>query len=115
LDYREWTLGDYPEMRVPLWMRNMEREVTPNSHVQVLLIPDYQPNYYPPAGSPYALRTVVAGAESASQPFVTVTTIDEKPSRNFENMKFGLRWRNVIEGGFLSGLDYTLNYLHTYV
>jgi len=114
LDYREWTLGDFPEMRIPLWMINLEGEIATNSHVQVLLIPDYQPNYYAPAGSPYALRTVVSGAEAAAQPFVTVTTIDEKPEHTFENMKFGIRWRNVIEGGILTGLEYTLNYLHTY-
>jgi len=114
LDYREWTLNEYPEMRIPLWMANVETELNPNSHIQLLLIPDYQANYYPPAGSPYAPRTVVIGAESANQPFVTVTTIDEKPSRNLENTKIGLRWRNVVEGGYLSGLEYTLNYLHTY-
>jgi len=114
LDYREWTLNDFPEMRIPLWMINLEGEINPNANLQVLLIPDYQPDYYPPAGSAYALRTVILGAQAANAPFVTVSTIDEKPSRNLENTKIGLRWRNVVEGGLLSGLEYTLNYLHTY-
>jgi len=114
LDYREWTIKDYSETRIPLWMFNLEGQVMMNGHLQVLIIPDYEPNYYAPAGSPFALRTVVAGAESSASPFVTVTTIDERPERKFENMKYGLRWRNVVESGVLSGLQYSINYLHTY-
>ncbi|MBL7131352.1 MAG: DUF1302 family protein [Candidatus Omnitrophica bacterium] len=114
LDYREWTLKPYSEIRIPLWMLKLEGELMMNGHLQLLLIPDYEPNYYAPAGSPFALRTVVAGAESASKPFVTVTTIDDSPERTPENTKIGLRWRNVIETGIASGLEYTLNYLHTY-
>jgi len=114
LDYREWTIKDYSELRIPLWMANIEGELMMNGHLQLLVIPDYEPNYYAPAGSPYALRTVVAGAEASANPFVTVTTIDERPGKKFENTKIGLRWRNIVESGVLSGLEYTLNYLHTY-
>jgi hypothetical protein len=114
LDYREWTLKNYSDIRIPLWMLNAEGQLLMNGHLQVLLIPDYEPNYYAPAGAPFALRTVVIGAETAANPFVTVTTIDEHPERTLENTKLGLRWRNVIEKGFASGLEYTLNYLHTY-
>jgi hypothetical protein len=114
LDYREWTLQPYSESRIPLWMLKAETELAMNSYLQLLLIPDYEPNYYAPAGSPISLRTVVIGAESAANPFVNVTTIDERPERKLENTKIGLRWRNVVEAGLLSGLEYTLNYLHTY-
>ena len=113
LDYREWTIKDYSEIRIPLWMLKAEGELIANGHLQVLAIPDYQPNYYAPAESPFALRTVVIGARSSSA-YVTSRTVDNMPERTFENTKIGLRWRNVIEEGLLSGLDYTLNYLHTY-
>jgi len=113
LDYREWTLKDYPDIRIPLWMLKVESEIISNGFLQFLAIPDYEPNYYAPAGSPFALRTVVLGAQTASA-FVTSRTVDNIPERTFENTKIGLRWRNVIEEGLLSGLEYTLNYLHTY-
>jgi hypothetical protein len=114
LDYREWTLKDYSDIRIPLWMLKLEGELMMNGHLQLLVIPDYEPNYYPPAGAPFALRTSVIGANAANQPYVTVTTISNEPERTAENVKIGVRWRNVIESGYMSGLEYTLNYLHTY-
>jgi len=114
LDYREWTLKDYIDARMPLWMINAEGEILMNGHLQLLLIPDYEPNYYPPSGAPFTLRTVRLGAEGAQQLSnigVTINTINEKPARNFKNTKIGLRWRNIIEG---HAFEYTLNYLHTY-
>jgi len=109
LDYREWTLKDYIDSRIPLWMINAEGNLLMNGQLQVLLIPDWQANYYPPAGAPFTLRTVRIGAEAAQK--VTTQTIDEKPAHNLKNTKIGLRWRNIIEG---HAFEYTLNYLHTY-
>jgi hypothetical protein len=109
LDYREWTLKDYIDTRIPLWMINAEGKILANGQLQLLLIPDYQPNYYAPAGSPFTLRTVALGARTIRG--VTTSTIDEKPAHTFENTKVGLRWRNILEG---YGFEYTLNYLNTY-
>ena len=112
LDYREWTLKSYSETRIPLWMINIEGELMMDGHLQLLLVPDYQPNYYAPAGSPFTLRTVDLGAQgvaSALSKGVSVQSISEKPARQLEHTKIGLRWQNVI-----GGWDYTLNYLHTY-
>jgi hypothetical protein len=114
LDYREWTLKDYVDSRLPLWMLNAEGQILLNGHLQVLLIPDYEANYYPPAGAPFTLRTVRLGAESIqalTNAGVTVNTIDQKPAHTFENAKVGLRWRQIIEG---QAFEYTLNYLNTY-
>jgi hypothetical protein len=109
LDYREWTLKDYVESRIPLWMINAEGKILMNGQLQLLLIPDWQANYYPPAGAPFTLRTVEIGARST--PGITTMTIDQKPAHDFEHTKVGLRWRNIIEG---HALEYTLNYLNTY-
>lgn len=109
LDYREWTLKDYIDTRIPLWMLNAEGNILMNGQLQLLLIPDWQANYYPPSGAPFTLRTVRLGAEAAEK--VTTMTIDQKPEHTFENSKIGLRWRNIIEG---HAFEYTLNYLHTY-
>jgi hypothetical protein len=114
LDYREWTLKDYIDTRIPLWMLNAEGRILMNGQLQLLLIPDYQANYYAPAGAPFTLRTVKIGADNIqalTERRVTVSTIDEKPAYTFKNTKVGLRWRNIIEG---HAFEYTLNYLHTY-
>lgn len=114
LDYREWTLPDYIDSRIPLWMFNAEGKLLMNGHLQFLAIPDYQPNYYAPAGAPFTLRTVQIGADgikALTESRVTVSTIDEQPRKDLEHMKYGLRWRQVVEG---YGLEYTLNYLNTY-
>jgi hypothetical protein len=90
-------------------MINAEGKLLMNGQLQLLLIPDYEPNYYAPAGAPFTLRTVRLGAEAAQK--VTTMTIEDKPERSFEHTKIGLRWRDIIEG---HALEYTLNYLHTY-
>ena len=51
LDYTEWTLSPYSETRIPLWMLKLEGELMMNGHLQFLAIPDYEPNYYAPAGA----------------------------------------------------------------
>ncbi len=114
LDYREWTLDDYIDSRIPLWMLNVEGELMADGHLQLLLIPDWQGNYYAPNGGPFTLRTVKIGARPLSFPFTTTTTFDQKPEHTFENTKIGLRWRNVVGSGYAQGLDYTLNYYHGY-
>ncbi|MCX5702882.1 MAG: hypothetical protein NT066_00050 [Candidatus Omnitrophica bacterium] len=110
LDYTEWTLKDYIDSRIPLWMINAEGKLLMNGQLQLLLIPDYQPNYYAPAGAPFTLRTVQLTALPPTRG-TTVSTISQKPARNFENTKVGLRWRHIIEG---HAFEYTLNYLNTY-
>jgi hypothetical protein len=110
LDYREIT-KDYIDSRIPLWMLNAEGKLLMNGQLQLLLIPDYEPNYYPPAGAPFTLRAVRLAAQPSSNPMVTTTTIEQKPAHDFEHTKVGLRWRHIIEG---HGLEYTLNYLNTY-
>ncbi len=114
LDYREWTLKDYIDSRIPLWMLNAEGKLLMNGQLQLLLIPDYEANYYPPSGAPFTLRTVRIGAEQVNTLTTigqTTATIDQKPAHNFKNTKIGLRWRNIIEG---HAFEYTLNYLNTY-
>ena len=114
LDYREWTLQNYIDSRIPLWMLNAEGKLLANGQLQLLLIPDYQANYYPPSGAPFTLRAVRLGAESVqalTAAGITVSTIEEKPAHTFKNTKIGLRWRDIIEG---HGFEYTLNYLRAY-
>jgi hypothetical protein len=90
LDYREWTLKDYIDSRIPLWMLNAEGKLLMDGQLQLLLIPDWEPNYYPPAGAPFTLRTVRIGAEkmqALTEAHVTTSTINEKPVTNLKNTK----------------------------
>ena len=117
LDYREWTLDDYVDSRIPLWMLNVEGELLADGHLQLLIIPDWQANYYGPPGGPFTLRTVRIGDErvnALNEAGVTVSTFDQRPAHNFKNTKIGIRWRNVIGSGYAQGLEYTLNYYHGY-
>ncbi|MBM3251846.1 MAG: hypothetical protein FJZ11_03595 [Candidatus Omnitrophica bacterium] len=109
LDYREWTLKDYLDSRIPLWMINAEAQIMLNGQLQLLLIPDYEANYYPPAGAPFTLRTVEIGSRAI--PGITTMTINQKPAHQLEHTKVGLRWRSIIQR---RAFEYTLNYLNTY-
>jgi hypothetical protein len=112
LDYREWTLKEFSDLRIPLWMLKAEGNITNNGGLQLLVIPDYESDYYTPADAPFATRSTILAAQT--RPGVTAKTISNEPARTAENSKIGLRWRDVVETGMFSGLEYTLNYLHTY-
>jgi len=80
--------------------------------MQLLVIPDYETNFFAPAGAPYAVRAKNAGEDRLDvlrDLGADVIIANEKPSRSFENTKFGVRWLDVI-----NGFEYTLNYLHGY-
>jgi hypothetical protein len=108
LDYRYWTLDDE---HLPLWMLKVEYSPITDGTIQLLAIPDYEPNFVPPAGSPWAMRTSTIGTANleAFPVFTVVDLITDKPEKRAENTKIGLRWLNVI-----NGFEYTLNYFHGY-
>ncbi len=110
LDYREFTLRDWNEIKIPLWMVKLEAAPTVNGSLQFLFIPDFEPNFLPPAGAPYAFKT----AETAAQSYTRlerlgyrVVTREQRPAEKVGNAKFGIRWRDII-GSF----EYSLNYLY---
>ncbi len=109
INYRDWVLEDE---RLPLWMWKIEYSPMVDATIQVLIIPDYAPNFIPPAGSPWAMRSSDIGAAglAALAPLGTVITLPtDKPRKSVENTKVALRWLNVI-----NGFEYTINYFHGY-
>ncbi len=116
IDYREFhlelTRGHDVDVKIPLWMLKVEYAPTVNGTLQFLFIPDFESNFFAPAGAPYAVRAKNAGEvrlDTLRNAGIDVAIDNKKPAQTFENSSFGVRWLDVI-GGF----EYTLNYLHGY-
>ena len=108
INYRDWVLNDE---RLPLWMWKIEYSPMVDATIQVLIIPDYAPNFIPPAGSPWSMRSSDIGAATlaALSPATALSLPTDKPRKSIENTKVALRWLNVI-----NGFEYTINYFHGY-
>lgn len=106
INYRDWVLNDE---RIPLWMWKIEYSPMVDATIQVLIILDYAPNFVPPAGSPWSMRSSDIGAATLATWPGTATFPTDKPRKSVENTKVALRWLNVI-----NGFEYTINYFHGY-
>ncbi|MBA7481217.1 hypothetical protein ES707_16687 [subsurface metagenome] len=111
-DMREFTLDDYADSRIPLWMLKLEYAPTVNGAFQFLFIPDFQANYIPPFGAPFTFRASVLGqqriAEWPAEPSFN-EDVKPEPMKDLSDTTIGLRWLDVL-GGF----EYTLNFLYGY-
>jgi hypothetical protein len=111
-DLREFVLDNFADSRKPLWMLKVEYSPTINGTLQFLFMPDFEPNFVSPAGSPFTFRAVTLGAErvdSLRSLGYGVETRRKRPGQSFENSSFGLRWLDVVKG-----FEYSLNWLHGY-
>jgi len=116
IDYREFhfelTRGLDVDVKIPLWMLKLEYAPTVNGTLQFLFIPDFESNFYAPAGTPYAVRAKNAGEmrlDALRDMGAAVVIKRKKPGQSLENARIGVRWLDVIKG-----FEYTLNYLHGY-
>jgi hypothetical protein len=110
-DSRYAYLDDASEYRIPLWMIRMEISAAVDSTLQVLLIPDYEPNVSAGPGDVFVFRpTDLAAERLAGLPsFIRVVEKNKTPLNDFRNGTFALRWQQVI-----GGWEYTLNYKYGY-
>ncbi len=122
LDWREFTLKPWNEIKIPLWTLKIEFQPTVNGSLQFLLIPDFEPDYWPAVGAPFAIGTSKEGAKMmdallnfsrtgmAGVPFdYRIISHEGRPGEKWGNSKFGVRWRDVL-GSF----EYTLNYIYSW-
>jgi len=126
LDWREFTLKPWNEIKIPLWMLKLEFQPTLNGTLQFLLIPDFEPDYWPAPGAPFCPGVVKRGVEIgktkmerlmklsrdgiAGVPFdYRIISEEGRPGEKWGNSKFGIRWRDVL-GNF----EYTLNYIYSW-
>lgn len=99
-NYREFTLDDFDDSRIPLWAANVEIPVKAAT-LQLIWIPDQSYHQIPEAGAVYELN-----------PRVSPTLIRERferPGRFFRDSEFGIKL-----SGFWKGWDLSLNYLYHY-
>jgi len=113
-DMREFTLDDYADSRIPLWMLKLEYAPTLNGTAQFLFIPDFQANYIPPAGAPFTFQASKIGEKKKDDwrnagGSVLEEDVEPEPMKDLSDSTIGLRWLDVV-GGF----EYTLNFLYGY-
>ncbi|MGI2026990.1 DUF1302 family protein [Endozoicomonas acroporae] len=105
LNYREWTLSDYEDIRIPTWMANIEIADIggpgEDASLQWLIIPDMTFNELVDAGSPFAVTS--PELVPRPQPGVPVVVHDtQRPGRG--HLETGLRWSSFVQGWDLAAL-----------
>ena len=115
-DLTEYWLPDAADIRIPLWMLNINYSPKLNSNLQLLIIPDFEQSTAAPPGAPFAFRSY-----KLYDDFKKFWIGPPKPGHLFtgalnqniyypENpIKIGFQWKDRI-----SDWEYTLNYLYGY-
>ena len=106
--FREFILEDFEDSRIPLWMMNFEWQITENSDLQLLWIPDQTMHVLPDRDATYAFTTPRIVPLAPPGVAVELSPVN-RPSRIIADSDIGLRWT-----AFLGGWDLTLNYLYHY-
>jgi hypothetical protein len=116
MDMREFVLDEFAESRIPLWMFKAEYSPKIDGTLQVLFVPDFEPNFISPANSPFTFWNQQKGSEGiqglrslshAIPAWGTVTKVHHDPGQSFKNSKVGVRWLDIYKG-----FEYSINYLH---
>lgn len=108
LSFREFTLGNFEDRRIPLWMANLERSFR-SVTVQFLWIPDHTYNEVPSTGTfrPTSPLLVPSPPTDFSGPIQAVQ--GNRPNRLITDDDYGIRLT-----GFSHGWDWSLNGLYSY-
>jgi hypothetical protein len=113
VDLTEYWLQDFVDMRIPLWMANINYAPKLNSNIQLLIIPDFEQSTAAPGDAPFAFRSYkefeiykkrkrdLAGSRADTDIYY--------PGKQFKNSTFALQWSDRV-----GDLNYTLNYLNGY-
>jgi len=111
LNLSEFWLPDFKDIRIPLWMINVNYAPKVNSILQILIIPDFEQSTSAPAAAPFAFKSL-KDFEYAFKQVVgpqNVSVIDYYPAKRLDNSTIGVQWLDRI-----GELEYTLNYLYGY-
>jgi len=113
-DLTEYWLPDMADIRIPLWMVNINYSPKLNSNLQFLIIPDFEQSTSAPPDAPLAFRSYKKyDAWKKTTDFLGRTkNVREDifyPGKQFKNSTFGLQWKDMI-----GDLTYTLNFLYGY-
>jgi len=107
-DLSEYWLQDMEDLRIPLWMANINYSPKVSSNIQLLIIPDFEQSTSAAYGAPFTTYSYIRYMNwKKSQ-----TSVNENiyyPGKQFENSTFGLQWSDRFWD-----IDYTFNFLSGY-
>jgi hypothetical protein len=113
VDLTEYWLGDMADIRIPLWMANINYSPKLNSNIQLLIIPDFEQSTAAPDAAPFAFRSLkLFEIYKTRKRMVGNSRADTDiyyPGTQLKNSTFALQWSDRI-----GDLDYTLNFLSGY-
>lgn len=123
VDLTEFWLPDSVDLRIPLWMANINYSPKLNSNLQLLIIPDFEQSTAAPPGAPFTFRSynlyTAFKTRWESNNFYSdippafmrgdVHANIYYPSKQFENSKIAVQWQDRI-----ADWNYTLNYIYGY-
>jgi hypothetical protein len=112
VDFTEFGLADAVDLRIPLWMANINYSPKLNSNLQLLIIPDFEQTTGAPPNAAFAFRSYRNFLAFKEYWEATGNGLDTNiyyPSTKPENFKIGVQWQDRI-----ADWDYTLNYLYGY-
>jgi len=111
IDYRDFTVPEWEDKILPLWMIRAEYSPTYSTTMQFLFIPYYQLSPLAPPFTPWSFRAVdnfQQGMDNLGVP-ISPNSYDEakNPAHTLSNSVFGFRWYQQI-----GQLGYSLNYMY---
>jgi len=112
VDLSEYWLPDMQDIRIPLWMANINYSPKLNSNLQLLMIPDFEQSTSATIGAPFCTYAYIRYDNWKKLMKRLGGSVNENiyfPAKKFENSTFGLQWSDRI-----GDLNYTLNYLNGY-
>ena len=109
VDLTEYFLPDMADLRIPLWMANINYSPKLNANLQILIIPDFEGSMAAPPYAPFAFRATNAFANANKLAQHTLQVQNRFPGKQFDNSTFGLQWQDRV-----GDLTYTLNFINGY-
>jgi hypothetical protein len=106
VDLSEYWLPDFVDIRIPLWMANINYSPKLNSNLQFLFIPDFEQSTSAPPWAPFTFRSYRL-YDNWRRTQLRVNENIYFPGKQFKNSTFGLQWSDRV-----GDLNYTLNYLN---
>jgi len=107
-DLREYWLPDIVDIRIPLWMLNINYAPKLDSNLQLLVIPDFEESQGAPIGGPFTIRAYTIFDNTMKQFATSYWDINQHfPGRRLNHSTYGLQWSDRI-----ADTDYTLNFLY---
>jgi len=102
-DIRHFNQEMWEDNRITLWSVKIDWYLTPNSSLQLVLVPDIEPMFLAPIGSSHPFVPLSQRKENLP-PFPMVW---HEVGKSLSNMEWGLRWFQTF-GAF----NYSLNYFY---